>query len=90
MYVLLEGCGRAVPWFVRPWGAATPNFPRGDSPRFQSDLQKSDSPQRVIVLRTLHASCTSTRWPSRVRLLMPRPMIVLYRQMAFSAILLLL
>ncbi len=30
-------------------------------------------------VENLHASCTSTRWPARVRLLMPRPMIVLYR-----------
>ncbi len=33
----------------------------------------------IIVLRILHAIRISTRWPGKVRLLMHRPMIVLYR-----------
>jgi hypothetical protein len=37
-----------------------------------------------MVLRIPHASLTSTRWPATPRLLIGRPMIVLYLQTAFS------
>ncbi len=41
-------------------------------------------PRWVIRLRILHASRTSICWLDKERLLMPRPMIVLYRKTAFS------
>jgi len=37
-----------------------------------------------MVLRILDASCTSLRWQAKERLLMLRPMIVLYRKAALS------
>ena len=40
-------------------------------------------PSRAIVLRTLHASCTSTRWLSKVRYLNYGPRIDLYPHVVF-------
>ena len=52
------------------WLDLSTGFP---SKKHHVTRQESDIPRLVIVLRTLHASCTSTRWPARVRPGMPRP-----------------
>ena len=72
----LEGCVRAAPWFVRPWGAAVPNFPRGGSPQFQSDLQESDSLSRSIIRST---RCCSMSAPNLSRFIhRPTPRLAEY------------
>jgi hypothetical protein len=47
----------------------------------QATLKLSGMPRLAILFKILLAICTSTRCPSRIRLHILRPMIVLYRYM---------
>lgn len=68
---------------VVAWLEAEDRFPPPPC-RSHSTLTLSGLPRLVIGLRILAASCTSTRWLGRDRLLILRPMMLLYRNTAFS------
>jgi hypothetical protein len=51
------------------WIVYSPDLtPRNETRSSFRGSDQSGIPKRVIMLRTLHASCTSTSWPARVRL----------------------